>query len=1390
MIDNIDFASVVKKDLDRFNKSRAVKMFNQIKSENPEKWNDTDKRKEKIKEIFEHIRLDEDSTSHEKHLEEVYSKKYKNFNILRNEINDLNDLTEFSVDVEKNNIQRIDNFLSYEELMNQSLNNVNHFLSVIDKKRKMIDKYIQKFKDLKLNFARKYSKIFNENDSLQILLYMRDLYKIKHGIDDIELYDKYDMIDNLTMSNMLSDICYKMSSENQNRNNLLNELLKKNNTIGKITSNITINNNLLGTLLRTNNIEYDEDENFKFFVSNNKVTCFHNTYVTDATNERIYTRRTLGELLFEITNDEAEYVDKSDRRQIYMTYDGERPTTEEYYKWNGLQVFDIDLKNWVNESGNSIEILKKRIFEYLTDFHWFLWICKSSSGKGIHIYTKVAPPHHVYTNPKDNEYISEYWYKVNYYTKASIIYDCLYRLRTNFKFTENFFVDTTEDSKYTSGFELKNLDNSVGRITSGIRLTYDPQILVNNNFIDLHVGYNISQTLDGYDYKSTINKILFRNTVISKNFFEQFESYVIKDLKQVENKKESFQIDFTKYAIKGYDLTDVKILPRDSINYNLRYNVCNTLASIFGKDGLQIAHDILRSDECKNVKEIDAFYASAIRNKKEPTKYGLDILKRCGIIKTIEKELKEFTESNFKSYIRKSINNSLESVNIQYDIILENNEYIGDKEDYIIRTGPKILTNDKINIIFSPPNTGKTEFIKRLARKKRVMLVLPFISVIKNKIETDKEIMQLFECYYGNKSINDLEYGINTVTTFDKFSRCNYEKISRMYDYIFIDECHLLFTSSYRIEATSNAIKKIKSLYYISQNDAFSAKLCLTTGTETGERYFFGDVANTISIHKKLLTKNMEFQIGDDLLDCITRMSYKIADLIKKGYRILIPTNKGEIYSEKIIGMVQYLLKRDVLYGYYKRSNTEQEICALINEKNTVGNYEIIFCSNYLSVGVDINDKDVKFASMYIGNFSAYEIEQFNSRIRKKEIESTYFIQTQKSNGETNDLLLEEPNLVLRLTDEDIINFNDDKAIASAKQEFIAQYDPMLQKIVTPGFSYIAGQIKFNLEEYELINFENKYNECYQHPLKISRELYKYGYNVSVDAEFESLPITVQEELQEVGVESARQEKIKKHNIIVGTFIDLIKGNRYQNQYGLEYNNVIDWIGRNNDAIFEDRNMENFVVIEYDVFASPTKCIVKSKEALDAMFKPAKYLASKYSTTKCIDIIMNYVDDNGILKQKSFKRAINLLKLIDSSDANELAEPVTKILEKIYDFIDSFQLKSDYRISYNSYVSFIESLTNNYIDLLGIKIQSKYGFDKLQDSVIEMLNDVGVKTHSKKGIRFDYNKLPDQNSSEILNRRSVDTMVEKLFRITSEVVVKNNKISAREKHIVLDKQPY
>ena len=747
--------------------------------------------------------------------------------------------------------------------------------------------------------------------------------------------------------------------------------------------------------------------------------------------------------------------------------------------------------------------------------------------------------------------------------------------------------------------------------------------------------------------------------------------------------------------------------------------------------------------------------------------------------------------------IENVLNNNINKIN-KFAIELKKNEYLSDKKEFLLnpKTG---LNNNKINIILSPPGSGKTEMIKHLAKvdKKRILLVLPFISVIKNKVEKDKEILELFDCYYGSKDIKNLEYGINAVTTFDKFSRANYEKLSKMFDYIFIDESHLLFTSSYRIEATSNVIKKLKDLFYISCNDPFSAKICLLTGTETGESYFFGNVANIIRVNKLSLNKTMEFLICDDVLDSITRLVDRIHTFINEGYKILIPTNKGEIYSEKIIGMLEYLLNREIKYGYYKRSNTEQEICKLINEENTVGDYEIIFCSNYLSVGVDINDgklnsntEGTKFASVYLGNFSAYEIEQFNARIRKTDIRSIYCIQTELNDGTVNELLLEEPNLVLKITEADKNNFLDDKEISNAKQEFIAQFDPILHKITTPGFSYLNGKIQFNLEEYELISFEEKYNECMQHPVKIARELDIYGYTIIVNTEFQGLDIEKQNKLKSIGIESAKNEKLRKHSLLVGTFIDLINKNTYINSNGLEFNDIIGWIAKNPDLVIENRLLEEFIVIEFDIFATPTIVQVKSKEALDVMYKFAKYLISKYSVTKCINIIEQYIDEAGILKIKNFKRAINLLKLIESSDANELTDPLSKVIEKIYDFVDQFELSKDHRISYNTYKAMLDEWTNSYIDMLGIKINSLYGFEKIKDSLLELLYDIANKSTSKNGLRFEYNKVPDQDSNAVLNRRSVDSIIQKMFRITSDVIEKTKKQSVRNKHVLLEEQEY
>lgn len=1306
------------------------------------------------------LKTDEETLYFQKQQEELLKSKSENYFVVRDTLQNLNELNEFAADIERSQLQSIDNFKSLDELLNLCDSYIDKFNKYIIRRNENIDDYLVSYNNKKLSFY---------DTDLDLIIKIRELYKIDKDYDDIELFDKFNMESNIDMSNRLGDYYLHKYSNGDYHTNLINDWFRNtNNIIEKLSKNVIVNNKFLGLLLMCS-----MDTERTSFISNNQVTCFENTYTTTKTNKYIYVTRTLGELLLEITNPELKDIPKENRQQIYMTYDGSRPTSDMYYKWNGLQIFDIDLKEW--DQVGLIEIFKKKLFDYLREFHWFLWICKSASGKGIHIYTKVTPPHHVYTDVADNNYISEYWHQVNYWHKSTIIYDIIKHIHDDNSNQLRF--------KFEEDFELPFLDNSVKRITSGIRLTYDDKILINHNFVDLQIPVGITKY---YDESKNIKDILFRKTNINNKQLSLINDLTVKS---IDGYKETIseEIDLSKYEFAG-DFNLIQPLPRNNINYNIRYNVVNTLASMFGKDALPLAHKILRSEECKNVREINSFYSCAITNKKEPTKLGLDILKKIGVIKSIKQEIKSVTDNIFKNGIRKAIENSLNNQLTKPTIELNPTEYLADKIDYLLNPIEGGFNNDRINILMSPPGTGKTFFLLKLARSgKKILLVEPFISVIKNKVESDTELMEIFQVFYDSVSLADMEPGKSAICTFDKFAKANYEKLSQMFDYICIDESHLLFTSSYRIDTTSSAIRKLKELFYISRNDQYKAKIILMTGTETGDTYFFGDVGNVITVSKKSETKEIEFLICDDTLDCITRLSAKAYQLINEGYRLLIPTNKGEIYSHKLIGMVEALLGRPVKYGYYKRSNSEQDICQKINVYNTVGDYEIIFCSNYLSVGVDIVDK-CKFASLYYGPFTGYEVEQFNARIRKTGIKSIYCIQTEKNDGSTNDLLIEEPNLVLKLTEEDVENFFDDKQIAKAKQEFIAQYDPILHTITTPGFSYLYGQIQFNKEEYELTMFENKFLEVMRHPVKVARELAKYGYKVTISDEYEGLDISQQEELKKIGLESAKAEKIRKHGLLLGTYIELCKNNTHITDYGLEYNNTIQWAMEHRDLITENREQEDFIKFTFNIMGNPEKLEVKSLEAFDYMVPMTKYICNKYSVTKALDLINQYIDENGILKKKSFTRAIMLMKLVDKADSNELSEPTFKTLEKMYDWVDTFAMSKNYRVSYNAYQNVIETWTYDYIEMLGIKINTQYGFQKIKDQMTEMLCNIATKNTSKEGIRFDYNVLPNEDGAMYKHKKSVDQLIENMFKLSTDLTNSNRK--PRNKHIVFVEQTF
>ena len=97
---------------------------------------------------------------------------------------------------------------------------------------------------------------------------------------------------------------------------------------------------------------------------------------------------TLDVVVNTITDIANKSVPKTNRKAIFSTSNGVRPTGDSAYDiWNGFQVIDMDIKD-----AAMAKKLKLRLFKSLHKCNWFMGITYSASGMGLHIYTKIAIP--------------------------------------------------------------------------------------------------------------------------------------------------------------------------------------------------------------------------------------------------------------------------------------------------------------------------------------------------------------------------------------------------------------------------------------------------------------------------------------------------------------------------------------------------------------------------------------------------------------------------------------------------------------------------------------------------------------------------------------------------------------------------------------------------------------------------------------------------------------------------------------------------------------------------------------------------------------------------------------------------------------------------------------
>lgn len=306
-----------------------------------------------------------------------------------------------------------------------------------------------------------------------------------------------------------------------------------------------------------------------------------------------------------------------------------------------------------------------------------------------------------------------------------------------------------------------------------------------------------------------------------------------------------------------------------------------------------------------------------------------------------------------------------------------------------------------INILISPASSGKTSMVEKLKEKNnRCLLIVPTKAIIKNKNLID--FVQVLDTIDIQKYIKTTD---SIICTFDKGAQIKVEDFGK-FDYVFIDESHLLFTERYRMNAIVLLLKKIKKfiLSERSNQDPLrkSTITVLMTGTPTGEEIYFetDEVGKSLVQKKEFINHKSRIItfVGCENRDaCYTSFINNTKDLLADNSRVLIATNMGEKWINCVAGSLGY-----PNFAIYSNNQKYNKLSEDINKFSMVNNdIELIFTTSLGNVGIDINNTDREtILAIYTDNqnsFTWQEIEQYANRFRKINVKIVvFFIVPQK----------------------------------------------------------------------------------------------------------------------------------------------------------------------------------------------------------------------------------------------------------------------------------------------------------------------------------------------------------------------------------------------------------
>lgn len=915
---------------------------------------------------------------------------------------------------------------------------------------------------------------------------------------------------------------------------------------------------------------------------------------------------TLLDLLKTILSENNKSIQKINRKVIYSTSTGERPVGKNAFDlWNGFQVIDMDIKD-----GEMAQKLKKVLFEHLKKYNWFVGVALSSSGKGLHVYTKIQ----VSQNERKDDRTKKIAYLTNFRHKYSFVYLVC--------------INAAQELGFTKEDLLKWMDLAMFKPQQGAFIGYDPEPLFSTHFFEdfLYINFDNVEDMGHPD----VDWVSYPDL---KSIFKRWEWFEEDDTEDVNVEvKDAPELEFNTHAPVHYKHFE-------------RWRLANTLVKLYGQEKGYMYLRMICSGV--NNKELQSDCITASRHNKPVdiwavnrlnTQHGFKI--KLNITKE-EENVQELCETidNIENptLLRESPNTK------EYHI--KSNEYLGNIKWQILKDC------GMITLIEAGAGVGKTEMVKSLVKDgKRIMMVMPFTSTIKSKVEN----VEGWQYVYGNKKIR-LDSGDSIALTVDKFSRLNLLELKESgFDYIFLDESHLLFQSEYR-PVMPKVIEMIRNT---------QVPIIMMSGTPVGETVFFDDIVHLKVIKEETRKKEFHVVITEKPEDNFNHMVNCMAKDIVNGKRILFPTNKGTLYKTKLEAQLvnildaKYGYKKKIIVNYYKKSNVGESFMDDVNIEKTVKKTTVLLCSNYLSVGVDILDR-FDFNIYFNDIWMPQEIEQFANRLRSHDLYINLFVNKFDKDGNSLGITSFKP-LNMKYSDEEKKFYKSVIDLCNgmlARNPIEFKYNSLISNFILSNkfieYNELENKYYVNDIAYKTIYFERKYREYVQQLPVMTRGMKSYGYLYSSE---------------DLGAYRASKEDMLAIQAVKTSAIAGIKAQ--QTIYAEE---LMDLITEDRLTLYRDVIAGRYEKIKADRWEEDPinrKIYVKDMEIFDKIVPFFVSMSKLYEPCDIKEIFNFCRNSNGTFNFAAIERMKMLINMVYNSKIKRLDLPIQRFMEKTYEFAE------------------------------------------------------------------------------------------------------------------------